>query len=101
MQLDRRPGGAHRAAAGSYNIDDQLVAVDGAVRFSAADGYRMTARNVSIDLPAQLSRRGRGRGHGPGRHLLRRPDRADLDERTVTLDGNARLRMVPGQMRMP
>jgi lipopolysaccharide export system protein LptC len=26
---------------------------------------------------------------------------ADLGERTVTLEGNARLRMIPGQMRMP
>ena len=26
---------------------------------------------------------------------------ADLDARTVALDGHARLRMVPGKMRMP
>ena len=26
---------------------------------------------------------------------------ADMADRTVTLDGNARLRMVPGELRMP
>jgi len=26
---------------------------------------------------------------------------ADLEDRTVTLEGNARLRMVPGEFRMP
>src|SRR5690606_6541755 len=37
------------APAGRYAIDEQRVIVDGIVRFAAADGYRMTARDVSID----------------------------------------------------
>src|SRR6187399_425615 len=39
------------AAAGRYDIEAQQVAVDGEVKFVAADGYRMSARGVAVDLP--------------------------------------------------
>lgn len=90
------------ARAGSYHIDDQRVAVDGLVRFAAADGYRMTASNVSIDLPSQtLNGAGRVEGAVPAGTFSANSIRADLEARTLTLSGNARLRMVPGRMRMP
>src|SRR5687768_249383 len=41
MQLTEGPA-VLLAPAGRYNIEDQLVAVDGVVRFATSDGYRMT-----------------------------------------------------------
>jgi len=90
------------APAGRYQIDQQQVDVDGIVRFSAADGYSMAARNVAIDLPGRsLVGRGRVEGEIPAGTFEADRILADLDARTVTLDGNARLRMVPGRLRMP
>lgn len=90
------------ASAGRYDIEEQRVTVDGMVNFVAADGYRLTARGVSVSLP-ERNLRGQGEVEGSVPAGTFRADgiRADLDERTVTLEGNARLRMVPGQLRMP
>ena len=41
------------AAGGTYDIDEETVAVDGPVRFIANDGYAMVARGVSVDLKAR------------------------------------------------
>jgi lipopolysaccharide export system protein LptC len=90
------------APGGRYHLDQQLVDVDGVVRFSAADGYRMVARNVAIDLPARaLVSRGRVEGTIPAGTFSGNSLRADLDTRTISLDGDARLQMIPGQLRMP
>jgi len=90
------------APAGRYQIDEQQVDVDGVVRFAGADGYSIVARNVAIDLPARsLVGQGRVEGEVPAGTFEADRILADLDARTVTLDGNARLRMVPGQLRMP
>jgi lipopolysaccharide export system protein LptC len=101
MQLTEGPA-VLLAPAGSYNIDDQLVAVDGVVRFATSDGYRMTVRNVSIDLPRRLVIGAGGvEGAIPAGSFSANSIRADLDARVLTLAGNARLRMVPGRLRMP
>jgi lipopolysaccharide export system protein LptC len=90
------------ARAGRYDIDQQRMIVDGLVRFTAADGYRMTASNVSINLAAQtVEGAGRVEGAVPAGTFAADSIRADLEARTLTLAGNARLRMVPGLMRMP
>ncbi len=90
------------APAGRYNIDDQLVAADGVVRFAAADGYRMAVRNVSVDLPNKLVIGSGGvDGAIPAGTFSANSIRADLEARTIALVGQARLRMVPGRMRMP
>src|SRR5688572_9930045 len=39
------------APAGHYDIEQQQVTVDGLVSFVAADGYRLSARGVSVSLP--------------------------------------------------
>jgi lipopolysaccharide export system protein LptC len=90
------------ARTGNYDMSEERVRVFGPVAFAAADGYRMTAQDVDIDIPAKrMVSRGRVEGRVPAGTF--RADRimADLDGRTVTLDGNARLRMEPGKMRMP
>jgi len=90
------------ARAGRYDIDQQRMIVDGLVRFTAADGYRMTASNVAIDLASQtVQGSGRVEGAVPAGTFSADSIRADLEARTLTLAGNARLRMIPGQMRMP
>jgi lipopolysaccharide export system protein LptC len=101
MQLSDGPA-VLLAPAGRYNIQDQRVAVDGVVRFAAADGYRMAVRNVSIDLPSRtVTGAGGVQGAIPAGTFSANSIRADLDSRVLTLSGRARLRMVPGRMRMP
>jgi lipopolysaccharide export system protein LptC len=90
------------APAGRYDIERQLVAVDGVVRFATSDGYRMTVSNVSIDLPNRVVfGTGGVEGAIPAGTFSADTIRADLEARVLTLAGNARLRMVPGQLRMP
>jgi len=90
------------AAEGTYNFDKEQIAVDGPVNFQAADGYRMVTNNISIDLN---KRRAVGSGgiEGSVPSGTFRADRiiADLNERTLTLEGNARLQMTPGKLRIP
>lgn len=88
--------------AGNYNIDEEQVSVPGIVQFSAADGYRLTARNVLIDLPSRsLVGQGRVEGAIPAGTFSADRMEVDLEERSLSLRGNASLRMVPGRMRMP
>lgn len=91
-----------RADAGRYDIRDELVAVPDGVQVNYADGYRLTARGVTVDLPAKrLVGTGGVSGAIPaGTFTANRLD-ADLDARTVVLSGGARLSMVPGKLRMP
>ena len=90
------------AQAGAYSLDNDIVRVFGPVRLTAADGYDMVARGVSINLN-QRTMFGSGGISGAIPAGTFSADRleADLTERTIVLDGNARLRMVPGQLRMP
>ena len=90
------------APQGRFDFDQQLVDIDGMVRFRAADGYALSARNVAIDLTRRLIVGSGGvSGAVPAGTFSAASIRADLEDRTVTLQGNARLRMVPGQLRMP
>ena len=101
MQLSEGPA-VLLAPSGRYDIEDQRLAIDGMVRFATADGYRMTVSNVSIDLPTRTVLGSGGvQGAVPAGTFSANRIRADLDARTVALEGNARLRMVPGRMRMP
>ena len=98
------PEGPARITAddGQYDINNAVVSLAGPMQFTAADGYSMTARGVSLDLKDKhLTGAGGVEGTVPaGTFRANRLD-ADLGARTVTLSGNARLRMVPGRMRMP
>ncbi len=87
---------------GSYNIDLEQVTIPGTVEFNATDGYRLLARNVVIDLPSRtLTGTGRVEGAIPAGTFAADNFRADLSERSLSLVGNAQLRMVPGELRMP
>jgi lipopolysaccharide export system protein LptC len=91
-----------KADAGRYDFDAETVAVDGLVTFEAADGYRMTARGVAIDLNERaLVGSGGVEGAVPAGTFSANAIHADLSARTVALVGNARLRMTPGKLQVP
>jgi lipopolysaccharide export system protein LptC len=91
-----------KAPQGVFNFDTQNVAVDGPVNFQAADGYHMQTHNVAINLRTRTAVGSGGvTGSVPTGTFRADSLHADLNARTVTLQGHARLRMTPGQMRMP
>lgn len=89
-------------ASGAYNIEDEIISVDGAMRMIAADGYRMLLRDVSLNLETkQAVGAGGVSGAIPAGTFSANRLEVDFEARTVALAGNARLRMVPGRLRMP
>jgi lipopolysaccharide export system protein LptC len=90
------------ADGGIYDIDKEVVTVNGPVRLVASDGYRMTASGVSVDLKSRTLRGNAGvEGAIPAGTFSANTMSADLAARTITLEGNARFTMIPGQLRMP
>ncbi|MFZ5744244.1 MAG: LPS export ABC transporter periplasmic protein LptC [Pseudomonadota bacterium] len=90
------------AQGGSYDYDREAVDVDGPVTFTAADGYRMTTGHVAIDLKGQrVVGQGGVNGAIPAGTFSAERLVADLNARTIALEGRARLVMTPGKLRMP
>jgi len=91
-----------RAPRGTYNFDRETINVAGPVDFSATDGYRMQTRNVDIDIKTKrVTGSGGVSGSVPTGTFRADSITADLENRTLTLQGNARLRMSPGKLRIP
>lgn len=91
-----------RAEAGRYDIREEIVDVPGGVEVTYADGYRLVARGVTVDLPEKrLVGSGGVSGAIPAGTFSANRLVADLDARTVSLAGGARLSMVPGKLRIP
>lgn len=89
--------GVLEAGRGNYNMDTEQVSVVGPVQFSSANGYRMATRDVDIDLPKRsMVSRGEVTGRLPTGTFRADRLKANLAERTVTLEGRARLRMTQG-----
>ena len=87
------------ATGGTYDSDSDLVEVDGPIRLNAADGYAMTASGVSVDLERREMVGDRGvEGEIPAGTFSAQSMRADLSARTLTLEGDARLTMIPGKV---
>lgn len=90
------------AEGGIYDIGTETVTVDGPVRLTANDGYAMVARGVSVNLDTRQIRGDDGvSGEVPAGTFSARTIRGDLGARTLVLEGDARLTMVPGKLRMP
>jgi len=88
------------ANRGRYDLDSHTVDVVGPVRVVGPDGYRLETRDVNFDLKQQTMQ-----SHGPvsgamklGQFQANRLS-ADLLERTVVLDGGARLKIIQGAVR--
>ncbi len=90
------------APGGVYDINQEVVEVDGTVRVRTADGYAMSATGVSFDLETRTMSGDDGvEGAVPAGTFSANSMRGDLDARTISLNGNARLTMVPGELRVP
>jgi lipopolysaccharide export system protein LptC len=84
------------ADRGRYNIDTQQVAVDGPIRFQTADGYTLNTHDSTVDLKTRrMESGGAVTGNTPTGTFSGDKLTADLVNRTISLDGNARLRIVP------
>lgn len=80
-----------------YNIDAQEVRVPGAIRVTGPDGYRLNTSDVTVDLKArQVTGSGGVNGEMQLGQFSAGRLRADLGEKTVTLDQGARLKIVQG-----
>ncbi|MEP5937819.1 MAG: LPS export ABC transporter periplasmic protein LptC [Erythrobacter sp.] len=98
------PDGLARIGAqgGIFDIEQDKVSIIGPVRMTAADGYSMVARDVSVDLNERMMYGDGGvDGEVPAGEFSADRLRANMAERTITLDGNARMRMTPGKLRIP
>lgn len=101
-QLSLNDGPAKiEAPRGAYNYDSEKLEVAGPVNFTAADGYRMETNAVSVDIKDKTAVGSGVEGAVPTGRFSARSMKADLNERTVTLEGNARLHMTPGKLRIP
>jgi lipopolysaccharide export system protein LptC len=99
ITLDSGPA-VLRTATASYDMDHETVRMPGALMFESADGYQMTTSGVALDLKARkMISDGAVAGRMPvgtftGDHMV-----ADLNARTVSLNGRARLHIVQGAAR--
>ena len=85
-----------RAERGRYDMETEQVAVDGPIAFRSADGYQLDTRDSTIDLKTRrLTGTGRIDGKTPLGIFSGNSMTADLDKRTVRIEGNARLRIDP------
>ena len=83
-----------------YDMAAQRVQVGGPILVTAADGYRLETRDVTVDLnDRSLASRGAVDGRMPLGRFRADSLRADLGTRIVVLDGRARLHIVQGAVR--
>ena len=86
------------AGQGHYNMNTDQVTLDGPVNFHDADGYKLDTSDATIDLKTRkLQSSGAVTGSAPQGTFSADHMTADLESHTVTLNGNARLRIVPGK----
>lgn len=88
------------ADRGQYDLDNQMVQVNGPVKVAGADGYRLETSNVRVDMKQHsLQSQGRVTGAMKLGTFEAGQMHADLNSRTVVLDGGVRLKIVQGAVR--
>lgn len=88
------------ADAGRYDMDRDIVNVDGPIRFVSGDGYTLETRDVAVGLKTKrIASGGPVTGTMPLGSFGAARLRADLESRTVVLEGGARLHIVQGRAR--
>jgi len=99
LRLDRGPL-LIAANRGQYNLDTQTVAINGPVKVAGPEGYRLATRDVMVDLKQrQLASAGPVAGQMRLGQFEAGQLKANLGDRTVVLDGGARLKIVQGAVR--
>ena len=95
IQLSDGPARLH-ADTGRYDMDSEQVHIDGALHLTGPNDYLLNTSDATADLKARTLRSG-GAATGSSRQGTFAANRlsADLEQRTVRLDGNARLRIYP------
>ncbi|MGO1304323.1 MAG: LPS export ABC transporter periplasmic protein LptC [Sphingomonas parapaucimobilis] len=84
------------ANSGRYDMSTEQVQLDGPLDFRSAGGYDLRTHDATIDLQQRtLVSGGAVTGQVPQGHFSANKMRADLENRSVRLEGNARLRIVP------
>jgi lipopolysaccharide export system protein LptC len=88
------------ALRGRYNLEQEQVLVDGPVRVAGPDGYQLATRDVTVDLDKRsLASNGPVSGQMELGQFQAGQLRADLDERTVSLEKGVRLKIYQGAVR--
>jgi lipopolysaccharide export system protein LptC len=90
------------ANRGRYDMDSEKIAIDGPVLFRDAGDYRMRTRDVTVDLKTRsVASGGPVDGSMPLGTFAANRLTADLNDRVVVLQGDARLHIVQGRSRGP
>jgi lipopolysaccharide export system protein LptC len=99
LQMDNGPARI-QADRAQYQMENDQVNVVGPLVFTAADGYRMTTRDVNVDMRARtMQSRGRVDGQMPLGRFTAGQMQVDLPNRRVVLTGRPRLHIVQGGLR--
>ena len=86
-----------RANHGRYDMNSEQVAVDGPIAVRGPNDYRLNTRDAVVDLKSrQLQSRGAVVGSTPMGNFSANRLKADLEQRSVVLEGDAKLRVYPG-----
>lgn len=83
---------------GRYDMDTERVMIDGPIKFTGPNNYRLDTTDATVDLKSRKLT-GTGGVTGTTTQGVFSGDKltADLEQRTVLLSGNARLRLQPGR----
>lgn len=85
-----------KAPSGRYDMDTEQVKVDGPIAVRGPNNYALDTQDAVVDLKTrQLQSTGAVTGTVRQGTFSANSMRADLESRTVRLDGNARLRIDP------
>jgi lipopolysaccharide export system protein LptC len=99
MNLSRGPL-AIAALNGRYDLEQEEMLIDGPVKVAGPDGYRLATRDVRVDLDKRtMQSRGPVNGAMELGKFSAGSLSADLDERTVRLNGGVRLKIEQGAVR--
>ena len=99
LSLDRGPLSI-AAMKGRYDLEQERVLIDGPVNVAGPDGYRLATRDVTVDLDSRtMQSAGRVSGTMELGEFSAGSLRADLEERTVSLENGVRLKIRQGAFR--
>ena len=88
------------APSGKFNPISQQVDVDGPITYAAPNGYSLRTNAATVDLKKKTMQASGGvSGTLPQGNFTADTMSADLDNRVVTLNGRARLRIAPRRAR--